>query len=113
MWKKNGEETLILDGRGPNTRWKDSPPVRLATGQSFAAIVVEGEEPLEVGGVDIAVAFYAMGLPVELQEYFGLPAVRSGEMNVISIDGVDCRADEFVHPVFTAIPMGWSQALYI
>ena len=113
VWKKNGEQRLILDGRGPNLRWADSPPARLATGQSFAAIVAEGEQPLEIGGVDIAVAFYAMGLPAELQEYFGLPAVRCGELDVTAINGVACSAGELVHPVFTAIPMGWSQALYI
>eukprot|EP00974_Lingulodinium_polyedra_P033943 3263494-Lingulodinium_polyedra.AAC.1 len=34
-------------------------------------------------------------------------------MDVAAIDGRACAASELVHPVFTAIPMGWSQALYL
>ena len=68
VWKKDGQQRLVLDARLANCYFGQALPVELATGQSFARVEVDGHGPVEVGGVDIAVAFYAIQLPETFQE---------------------------------------------
>ena len=70
VWKKNGDQRLINDTRIPNTAFEASGPVALATGQYFARINMDTNEPIFVSGVDVQVAFHAMGLPEPFQDMF-------------------------------------------
>ena len=90
------------------------PKVHLASGQSFASIEDEPGQQVWLGNVDIKVAFYAMELPDELLEYFGLPYdVRTGDVGITEIDGAPIPPWQRIVPVFAAIPMGWTHSLAI
>jgi hypothetical protein len=65
--KKNGKLRLIIDARLSNCWFEDPMAVDLATGMSFATIEVDSNEPLVLGQVDIANAFYAIELPEEFR----------------------------------------------
>lgn len=75
--KKNGEQRRIIDSLPANAVFEDTDPVRVATGQSFAALEVDEGQPVCIGGVDIQVAFYTLQLPVELRRFFGLLPLRA------------------------------------
>ena len=57
---KNVDQRLIIDARIPNTAFEALDLVALATGQSFARVNVDTNDPIFVSGVDIQLAFYAM-----------------------------------------------------
>ncbi|CAK0863277.1 unnamed protein product, partial [Prorocentrum cordatum] len=113
VWKKGGEQRLILDCRVSNCWFKDAPGVSLATGDSFGRLEFEGNEPVHVSGVDIEVAFYSIGLPEELREYFGMEPVCAGAVGVGWLGGVRLRPGEKLAPVLSALPMGFKGALCV
>eukprot|EP00435_Cladocopium_sp_Y103_P028683 s382_g7.t1 len=113
VWKKSGKQRLIVDARLSNL-WFDSPePVSLATGSSFALIEVDSGPPIHLGGVDIADAFYHIGLPEEFRDLFSLKPLRAAEVGLTSLNGVPVPGKQLVYPVFKVVPMGWAQALWL
>lgn len=113
VWKKNGKQRMIVDARLSNL-WFDSPePVSLATGSSFALIEVDSGPPIHLGGVDIADAFYHIGLPEEFRDLFSLKPLRAAEVGLTSLNGVAVPGKQLVYPVFKVVPMGWAQALWL
>lgn len=58
---------------------------------------VDGGPPIEVGGVDIADAFYNIALPVELRGLFGLPAVSARDVGIEMIEGKKVRSGAKVY----------------
>ena len=69
---------MILDGRHAPLRFGAADSVELATGAAFAQISVDGDEPVSIGGVDIADTFYQIEVPPWLRRFFGLPRARAG-----------------------------------
>ena len=55
--------------------------VALATGQSFAWVSVGTNDPIFVSGVDIQVAFCALGLLEPFQDMFALNPVEAWEVD--------------------------------
>ena len=68
VWKKSGLQRLIIDARWSNCWFSDAGEVNLATGAAFSTIEVDEGEPIYLGQVDLADAFYHMALPHELQD---------------------------------------------
>ena len=113
VWKKDGRQRLIIDGRVPSQWFGDPPSVSLATGQSFAAVELDDGPPLEIAGVDIADAFYCLKLPEELVEMFGMPPIRAGVLGLTSLGGSSLNGRDLIVPCFTGVPMGWPLSLWI
>eukprot|EP00435_Cladocopium_sp_Y103_P060578 s48_g22.t1 len=92
------------------------PPhsVSLATGSAFGSLEVPGGgPPLEIGGVDIADAFYHIALEDELQDYFCLAPVRAEDVGVSVAQGKKLKPGDKVFPALKVVPMGWTLALWI
>ena len=85
--KKSGKRRLVIDARMSNGWFDSLEAVDLATGMAFSTIDRDGPEPVVLGQVDIANAFYAIELPSELRQYFGLPSVFAKEVGVTEING--------------------------
>lgn len=111
--KKNGKQRLIIDSRLANLHFEKPEKVRLATGSAFGRLEVDGGPPIEVGGVDIADAFYNIALPVELRGLFGLPAVCARDVGVEVIGEKKVKSGAKIFPVLKVVPMGWTQALWV
>lgn len=111
--KKNGKQRLIIDSRLANLHFEKPEKVRLATGSAFGRLEVDGGPPIEVGGVDIADAFYNIALPVELRCLFGLPQVCARDVGVEWIGERKIASGAKVYPVLKVVPMGWTQALWV
>ena len=110
--RKDGRQRVVVDARLANTAYDSPDPVHLATGGAFAYLDAQPETAICVGGTDIRVAFYAMLLPPELVEDFGLPALRAGDVGVTSVQGVAVGASTMIRPCLAVLPMGWTQALW-
>ena len=91
-----------------------APKLHLASGQASASIEIEEGQQAWLGKVDIKVAFYTMGLPAELMQYFGLPSdVRAGGVGITVLDGVAIPPGQLIVPHFSAILMGWTHSLAV
>jgi hypothetical protein len=114
VWKKSGAQRLVVDARLVN-EWFSAPEhVQLATGSTFGNIEVDDGPPVCLGGVDIKDAFYQFELPEELRDLFGLPAILASFVDIeVLFDGTKVGCNETIVPVFRAVPMGWTQALWI
>ena len=113
VWKKNQKQRLILDARASNCHWGRSPPVRLATGHAFSSLEVDAGPGVWLGGVDIADAFYAIELPQDFRDLFALKNLKAGLVDIKQCVDGPVRAQDMIYPCFKAVPMGWSQALWI
>ena len=113
VWKKSGKQRLVVDARFSNL-WFESPEhVELATGAAFSQIEVGQGPPIEVAGVDIADAFYAIELPHEFRDLFALNPIRADRLDKALIGDLDIKPSQLVFPVFKVVPMGWNQALWV
>ena len=113
VWKKSGKQRLVIDSRLANLWFEKPEKVKLATGSSFAKIEVDSGPPIEVGGVDIADAFYNIELLPELREFFGLPAIRARHIGLQRYGDLVFSEGEMVTPVLKVVPMGWTHALWV
>ncbi|CAK0894510.1 unnamed protein product, partial [Prorocentrum cordatum] len=111
-YKKSGKLRVIIDSRISSCWFDDSDAVHLASGSSFASIQAGSQDPICVGGVDVANAFYNAALPKGLQEFFGLPRIRAGQVGVSEVNGAPVAPNTYIAPLFTAIPMGWKLSLW-
>lgn len=114
VWKKSGKQRLVIDARLANLHFEAPPSVSLATGASFGLLEVPGGgPPLEVGGVDIADAFYHIALDEDLRELFSLAPLRAEDVGIKKVQGLEVRANQMVFPCLKVVPMGWTLALWI
>lgn len=114
VWKKSGKQRLVIDARLANMHFEAPPSVSLATGASFGLLEVPGGgPPLEVGGVDIADAFYHISLDEDLRELFSLAPLRAEDVGITQVQGQEVKANQMVFPCLKVVPMGWTLALWI
>ena len=99
----------MIDARLANLHFEPPEKVHLATGPAFSGIEVDEGPAVEVGGVDIADAFYHIELIPELRGYFSLPPVRAQHVGVENINGRNVK-NEKVFPCLRVVPMGQSKA---
>ena len=112
VWKNSGRQRLVIDCRAANLHFEQPERVHLATG-AFARLAVDSGGPVEVGGVDIADAFYNIQLLPELRGYFGLPSVRASHVDVTHTIEGKCKPNDLIVPVLKVVPMGWTHALWV
>lgn len=108
-----GKQRLVIDARLANLHFGAPAKVHLATGATFSNVEVDMGLPVEVGGVDIADAFYHIELIPELRRYFALPGVRAGDVGCQHVDGQKVGAADKVYPCLKVVPMGWTHALWL
>ena len=113
VWKKSGKQRLVIDSRLANLHFTVPEKVALCTGSSFARLEVDPGPPVEVGGVDISVAFYQIELPASLRGFFGLSRIRARDVGISSTVDGSVTDDCWVFPCLRVVPMGWSHALWI
>ena len=113
VWKKSGKQRLVIDARLANLHFGVPEKVSLATGATFANIEVDSGPPLEVGGVDIADAFYHLELIPELRGFFALPGVRAGDVGCSMVNGKKINETSKIYPCLKVVPMGWTHALWL
>ncbi|CAK0806316.1 unnamed protein product, partial [Prorocentrum cordatum] len=111
VWKKDGRQRLVIDCRGSNFRFAEPDKTSLASGGSFSSIELAPGEVLWTAGVDIADAFYNMGLPPELRHLFALPRLRAAQLGVRELGGRPVPGRAWVRPCLAVLPMGWTHAL--
>ncbi len=113
VWKKNGKQRLVIDARLANMHFEVPEKVKLATGSTFSRIEVDEGPEVEVGGVDIADAFYHIELIPQLRSYFSLPGCKAEDVGVTRINGESVKPSMIIYPQLKVVPMGWSHALWI
>ena len=109
VWRKSGDQRLAINARIPNTAFEAPDPVALATGQSFARVNMDTNDPIFVSGVDMRVAFYAMRPLEAFQDMFALDPVEAWEVDFARVvdQGIVDSWNEVVYPVLAVVPMGW------
>ena len=113
VWKKNGKQRMVIDARMANLHFEEPEKVHLATGATFASMEVDEGPPIEVGGVDIADAFYHLQLVPELRQYFALPGVRARDVGYNGKNQKGLDEQKVIYPCLKVVPMGWTHALWV
>ncbi len=113
VWKKSGKQRLVIDSRLANLHFSKPDKVQLATGASFARLEVDKGPAVEVGGVDIADAFYNILLPEPLRKFFGLPSILAKRVGIFQTVEGPCNPGEWIIPTLRVVPMGWTHALWV
>ena len=109
--KKGGRLRMIVDARRSNCHFTEPDPVKLCTGESLARIETDG--PLTIAMADLKDAFYHLGLPLCLRDFFGLPGIQAGLVEGLKVDGKTPGPKMKVYPRLAVVPMGWSWALWV
>lgn len=60
-------------------------------------------QPVELGGVDIADAFYGIELPSEFRDLFGLAPLTAGQAGIAEVEGQPVQKHQVVYPVFRVV----------
>lgn len=118
--KKDAErDRLIIDARPANIAFADSPRVNLPSPEWLAQLHVPSHEetqraprtrpPLYVAKCDLSDFFYRFRTPEWMWPYFGLPPVTSDEVGLTDRFVPGTR----VWPLFVAVAMGWSHAVFV
>ena len=110
--KKNGKLRIIFDTRVVNTYFKTPPSTRLPTSSAFSSLETS-DKPVYVASGDLDCAFYRLGLPSDMGQYFSLPVVDSTLVRVFYLDGSVVPPGTPLLPCLTVLPMGWSWAMHL
>jgi hypothetical protein len=100
---------LIVDCRRANAVFADPAPLSLPTPDILAALRLPHGRRVKVAHSDVDNAFHRMKLPVWMQPYFSLPAVRAGDIGA----GDEFGADTLIYPLLTRLPMGFSHSPFL
>ena len=109
--KKGGKLRLILDCRRANCWFEEPEGIHLATGDSIGRLELSEEAPLYVCSADLQNAFYTMAMPEALRPFFGLRRVTAESMGLTTLGGSPLRPGDWIYPVVSVIPMGWTHAM--
>ena len=104
--KDGNQQRLIIDARGANLCFADSPLVELPNPEVTAALQVPQGARLYTAKVDLDNFYHRLLLPEWMQPFFALPAVPSSLLGVAG-------PDRMVYPCCRTLPMGWSHSVYL
>lgn len=111
--KSNGDLSMVVDSRKANVRFRRPPKTRLVLGSTFGEVLLPSGETLFISGADVVDCFYNFSCD-NLSEFFGLNAVKAGDVGFQELEGVPCHPDELISPALTTVlPMGFSWALHL
>ena len=110
--KKGGRLRMIVDCRLANTHFVEPEGIRLASADSLSKMEIPEGSPLYLATADLQNAFYTMGMPESLRQFFGLRRVRAADLGVQEVEGKPVSPGQWVHPRVAVIPMGWSHAMW-
>jgi hypothetical protein len=105
--KPDGEIRLVIDAQPANALFCLPPHVDLPTPANIAAINTSNlYGPFYTSKCDLSNFYHHVALPIFMQPYFALPAVRASDIDVES-------DSDYIFPMCTTMPMGWSHAVYV
>ncbi|CAK0858696.1 unnamed protein product, partial [Prorocentrum cordatum] len=108
--KSNHMLRLAFDTRLANCSFVTPPPTKLPTPSAWASVDCDDSFVFAQG--DIHCAFYHLRLPPGMESLFSLPAISNRHIGLTSIQGRPVGIHDFVQPLVTVVPMGWSWALH-
>jgi hypothetical protein len=100
---------LIIDCRPANSVFAEPKPLSLPTPDILASLRLPRGRRIKVAHSDVDNCFHRMKMPLWLQPYFALPALRAGDVGA----GDEFGADTLVYPLLTRLPMGWSHSPFL
>lgn len=110
--KSDTTDRFIVDARPANTRFVESPEIKLPTPDLLARLVTDGRagRQVHVAKVDLDNFYHRLRIPAWLRPYFALQSVRAGDVGLADRYG---GADVVLHPCCATLPMGWSHSVYL
>ncbi|CAJ1380302.1 unnamed protein product, partial [Effrenium voratum] len=117
LWGKDGQHEVEEFTRtqtlgAAEAEEKKRSGIRLASADSLSKMEIPEGSPLYLATADLQNAFYTMGMPESLRQFFGLRRVRAADLGVQEVEGKPVSPGQWVHPRVAVIPMGWSHAMW-
>lgn len=105
--KDADSDRLIIDAQPANRCFVDSPHVSLPDASHLVQLQVPHGRRVSVGKSDLSNFYHHLALPVWMQPYFALPALRPEELAALGLP-----LDK-PYPMCTTLPMGFSHAVFL
>jgi hypothetical protein len=106
--KPDGEIRLVIDAQPANSKFSLPPHVDLPNPSHISNInTSQHNSSFYVSKCDLSNFYHHISLPEFMQPYFALPPIHSSEIFN------DDDSNEYIFPMCTTIPMGWSHAVYV
>ncbi|CAK0807986.1 unnamed protein product, partial [Prorocentrum cordatum] len=114
VWKSDGvRQRLIFDIRGSNEFFNSHEYSQLPTASAWNSLYVPDQCELSLCQADVDNAFYRIGLPAGIEDYFVLPPVSCRHLEALCPGSSgELRGAGELSPVLRVLPMGWSWSLY-
>ena len=115
--KKSGALRLVLDCRQLNAYFRVPAACEMGSLAAMCELEVESSEgqTLFVSQADVQDCFWQCQVPHDLALWFGMDVVPGWlllEWGVDNVEGIPIGTHEFIHPVISCLPMGWSWAMW-
>ena len=108
VFKDTDSDRVIIDARRSNTWFTVPPKVKLPSPAHLIMLQVPPDECLASAKMDMRDYYHKMELPEWMYEYFGLPPLTAGDLDIPEIDPA-----QIIYPCCRTLPMGWSHSVYI
>ena len=109
-----GKVRLIVDMRKGNCFFVTPDAVELVCPTAIAQMHLDVDEVMVMSKADLDNYFYRCRIDEAYWPYFGLPAVRLGDLGLtkeeLARSAPGMGEDELVHPVMCVLPMGWAHS---
>ena len=112
VWKKNGMQRVLVDGRSINQRCRRPPSVRLCFGDGLARLELPPEMHLHVAQADVDNCFHRMRMPTEMQRWFSLHRISGANLGGVRIGDQYFDDNTPILPLMETLPMGFTWSLF-
>ncbi len=109
--KPDKTQRFIINAILANLLFSDPLNPDLPTPDLIAALRPSTSGPVFAAKVDLECFYFFISLPEWLVPFFGMPAVRAGDISASC--AAKFGADSRIFPCFNRLPMGWSHSVFL
>src|SRR6185312_15815183 len=105
VWKPDGTQRLIFDGRNASEQFLRPAKVKLPSSEVISSLECPADAKVYMAHEDISNCFYQYELMEWAIPFMALPRVNSSDVGL--------PGDALVYPAFRVLPMGWSHSVLL
>lgn len=113
VWKSDGAQRLIIDGRPANVVLEDPPKSWLPHPMMNERLLLNNNEVLRCCKLDLDNYYHRLRVPIWMHTILGMPDVKTQLLPAWVVEAANISTMDKVTPVVLSLPMGLSHSVYI